>query len=385
MNVEDIKESVSLTAAAELMGIHVEPSKAGQPCYMCGGSSSLKTSNNKYFKCYKCGASGSVIDFVIKNGVAATVSDTISYLSPIAKSKPRTTYNLELAYNIYKKNYLTQPDAVDNYLESRGWIKDIDCGYATENVLQQSGLTINQIENLQLMTDYGEYYNNHVIFPVYNEYGRLIHFNARALDNRGLRWKSTKGTPPIHQCFYNHQALYKPTDTYLAICEGVSDCLSLLEVDIPAIAQFGINVDLSRHAEQFSKITHLLFFYDFDKYPLGSINQGQYKSWSQTMPEIIKLLKLINRQAYYIKLPNQSGIKDVNDWLMSISYDEHRCIDYINANVRPIAELAIEMYKDDPAKHHLIWELLAATKDTVTAEKFYTASNPIEYLMELHR
>ena len=32
MNIEDIKESVPLTAAAELIGVHIEPSKAGQRC-----------------------------------------------------------------------------------------------------------------------------------------------------------------------------------------------------------------------------------------------------------------------------------------------------------------------------------------------------------------
>ncbi len=368
--LESIKEQVTLSMAAKLFDVELLPNKAGQCCPACNGSSSLKTKDDRYFKCFKCGVSGSVIDFALVYGHITSISEVITKLKPLVKNWQPAANQSPLrakAYSIYKENLQSKPQVAHYYMESRGWdYSTIDCGLATPNCLQDAGLSTRVLQQIDLWDNY-DYYNNHLIFPVYNEYGALVHYSGRAIGNEPLRWKSSKGTPPIHNYFYNSTALYKPATTYLMICEGVSDCISLMQMGEPVIGQFGVNVDLSKHAEHFSKFDFLVFIYDHDRYPLGSTFAGEYKSWSQMMPSVANLAMLIRKPIYYLQLPKLSGIKDVNDWLLYIDYDLEQYKRHRGNYVVPVADLALEMYKDDVSKHQMLWKLISATSDKESA------------------
>lgn len=386
--IEAIKQQVTLSTAAGHFNTELLPNKSGQRCPVCNGSSSLKTKDDRYFKCFKCGVSGSVLDYVIAINKAATVSEAVTVLRPLVKhyESPRNFTSLKTkAFNIYKENLSSNASVARDYIESRGWdYNSIDCGLGTKGCLQEAGVSESLLTQIDLWDGY-DYYNNHLIFPVYNEHGALVHYSGRAVDpNNSVRWKSSKGTPPIHNYFYNSQALYKPKANYIIVCEGVSDCLSLMQLGEPVIGQFGVNVDLSKHAEHFSKFDFLLFMYDYDRYPLGNQFEGIYKSWSQMMPSVIKLATLIRKPIYHLELPNLSGIKDVNDWLLYIDYDIGSYKQYRNKNTAPISELAVSMYKDDPSKHLMLWRLLSATGDNLMAKKLLDIKDSqIDYLFEV--
>lgn len=386
--LEAIKQQVTLSMAAKHFDTYLLPNKSGQRCPVCNGSSSLKTKDDRYFKCFKCGVSGSVIDYVIAINKASTVSEAINLLKPLVKHyEPARNFNSlrTKIYNVYKQNLVDNKETASTYIESRGWdFSKIDCGLATKGCLQQAGISESLLSQVELWDGY-DYYGNHLIFPVYNEYGALVHFNARAIDsNNQLRWKSTKGTPAIQNYFYNSQALYQPKTNYLMVCEGVSDCLSLLQLGEPVIGQFGINVDLSKHAEYFSKFDFIVFVYDLDRYPLGHELAGVYKSWSQMMPEIVRLSMLIHKPLYYMKLPKLSGIKDINDWLVYVDYDQEVYKLHRSKHVAPVADLAIDMYKSDRSKHQMLWKLIASTYDTHSASLLLDKSlNITNYLLDI--
>lgn len=402
MDIQQIKETISIEDVCGSFDLHIEGHRSGQRCPFCGGSRSFSTKRNSYFKCYRCNLKGSVIDFVMHLGRASTVGEAIKVLNNISSSSESSDYLNEYlykktinilyrAFDIYKQNKEANTDVWQSYTLSRGWssiTERASIGLASPDILRNCGMSDEELTEVNLLTDYGEYYDNHLIFPVYNKYGQLVHFSGRALDDREVRWKSsnTKGQPPIHKHFYNSRALFNPTTTFLVVCEGVSDCLSMLELGVPCIGQFGINVNLTAFAEQFSKFDFLIFMYDFDRYALGTEKAGQYKSWSQMMPEIINLCSYINTPAFYMPLPNIAGIKDVNDWLKFIDYDYETYRSYGVKETRPIHQLALKMYRNDYDDHWLLWKLFsAAASAKKDAEDFFNSLNisPSDYLLEL--
>ena len=381
--LEAIKEQITLSMAAKQFNVELLPNKSGQRCPACGGSSSLRTKDDRYFKCFKCGAAGSVIDLAILCGQATTVTEAINLFKPLVRNHQYTSYASlkQKVYDIYKQNL---NHTAQFYAESRGWdYQSLDCGLATKGCLQAAGLSEITLQQVGLWDGY-DYYSNHLIFPIYSESGNLVHYCGRAIGNSEIRWKSSKGTPPITRYFYNSKELYNPSRSYLIVCEGISDCVSLMQLGESVIGQFGVNVDLSRHAEHFSKFDFIVFMYDYDKYPLGSPNAGTYKSWSQMMPEVIKLAMLIHKPLYNLRLPDLPTIKDINDWLLYIDYDKDIYTDYRNKHTAPIAELALEMYGHDLSKHQLLWRLVSATKDSVVAKQLLKSHSDVEqYLFDI--
>lgn len=394
MRSEQIKALVKLTDLDDRLNLNLnlQANKSGQPCTLCGGQKSLKTTDNRYFKCYKCGASGSVYDLLMlvtkcDFKSAHTQLNQLVSTNTITAAQGNNTSLYKKIFQAYQEEYKASHNKrkVDAYLESRGWLKPLEVGYADQSTLINYGLDRWQLEDAGFINEYGEYYKDYLVFPIYDRFNNLVHFSARAMGDQNLRWKSSNAKPPITNYFYNSQALYNPKSDYLVICEGVSDCVSLLQLDVPAIAQFGINVNLQQHAEPFSKFDYLIFVYDQDKYPLGTPLAGKYKSWSQTMPEVVKLLCSISKPAYYLPLPNRSGIKDINDWLMFIDYDLEEYCRYGANNFASIASLAYGMYKDDIDKHHILWQLFKATQDKKAALTLLKDSHlePVDYLLEL--
>lgn len=384
-----IKEQVTLSMAAGYFSVDLLPNKSGQRCPSCNGSSSLRTKDDRFFKCFKCGVSGSVIDLTLILSGAATVSDAITKLKPLVKDWSYTTPNSHSAlkskiYDVYRSNLYSRHSTAKDYIESRGWdYESIDCGLATKGCLQDAGISNSVLEQVDLWNNY-DYYTNHLVFPVYNEYGSLVHYSGRALFNTDVRWKSSKGSPAITNYFFNSRVLYQPNSSYIIVCEGISDCLSLMQMGEPVIGQFGINVEISKHAEHFNNFDYIVFTYDFDRFPLGSPNAGTYKSWSQMMPEIVKLASLLRKPIYYLRLPSLPGIKDINDWLLHIDYDIDTYKSYRNSNVTLITDLALEMYSDDKSKHQMLWKLLSAIGDKQEAWKLLSSQqDAVDYLFSI--
>ena len=368
------------TNAKRLLGLDFIDNKAGQACPVCKSDSSLKVSNDKYYKCHKCQSNGTIIDLLIATGYKKTVGEAFRCIGSDNNLYKDRLIDYQLAFDAYKQEFKhARCKAAEGYIKARGWVsEEFEVGLALNNTLRDAGLT-----GSTLVESYGEYFTNRLIFPIYNSAGKVIHLIGRAIDDSDLRWKASRGTPPITNFFYIPKRHHY---NYLFICEGVSDALSLHQLGVPVIGQIGVNVNLAASAQLVDLVKQakfVIFSYDYDKYAVGTDKAGEYKSWSSMMPAIIDLLSIVKKPAYHLPLPKLSGIKDINDWLLHIDYSAEAYLEYTTATIKPISDLTIEMYKEQPAKHNLIWKLLKATNDQKKAEVFLaTIDKPFhEYLM----
>lgn len=385
--IGELKELLTITQVSRLFDLNITGPRG--ECPVCNGSNSFKVTLDKRFQCFKCGITGSIIDLLLVTKKAESVSEAVKLLqkhvstSGTAQAYYRNKTIRDKIFEAYLYNSQQNSNIVERYCYSRGWKHLPVVGLATSSTcLRQQGISEFELKELELLYKDKEYYDNHLVFPVYDSLGNLKHYCGRALDNRELRWKSSKGSPSIDKYFYNSEQLYKPSENYLIICEGISDCLSLRELGLPTISQFGINVNLDSHCEHFNKFDYLIFIYDSDKYEIGSKKANQYKSWSITMPLVIDLICKIKKPVFYVKLPDKPGIKDLNEWLLSIDYNEEVFNNYIESNLKPLQELALAMYKEDIEKHKMYWRLLSATSDIKAAADMFKDKG-VEYLLEL--
>lgn len=397
--MDDLREHISLSQVAEKYNIHLLKKKGNTACPFCQGTSSLNVKNDKYFKCYRCDAKGSIFDLLILSGVCKDFSEALTRLSADFQidnsSFHRRNRLLLKIFHIYQDYYKENKEIVSEYADKRGWSHLPEVGYCpSKDALEKRGISVDELRETDLISymeerDAVEYYDNHLIFPVYDKRGYLRHLCGRALDNREVRWKSTKGHIAITNFFYNSEILYTPKENYLILCEGISDCVSLLQLGLPAIGQFGININLAYSAEYFSNFEYIVAVFDKDKYAIGTEQAGKYKSWSQMMPSLIDLLQITKKPIYYMLTPNISGVKDINDWLISIDYDKHEYLMYGLKNCRPISALAYRMYKDNIKDHPFIWKTLTYCPDADTEAKMskHVADNYDDwpsYLLQLH-
>lgn len=368
--VSELKELVSIEMLARRHNIGITNFNGSGRCPQCGGHKSLRVWNNSIFKCYRCDYKGDIFSLLTRGGIAKDFKEAIYLVRDIiGDTNSQAEYNyrgstLQQVFSIYKQTADNHRDIVENYFDSRGWDLDMlnkhEVGLSIKTTtLTDGGITPAQLDECELLINSREYYDNHLIFPVYNQSGRLIHLNGRALDNRKGRWISTSYSNGgnISRYFYNSKVLYKKEDDQadtLFLCEGVSDCFSLMHLTDNAIAQFGINVQQAPHHESFSKFDQIVAIFDNDKYAEGHPRAGEYKSWSQVVPNLVDLISFTKKPIYYLTVPNTCGIKDLNDWLISIDYDVDLFTEYVQKNAKPLTYLCMELYKDNIREHDYI-------------------------------
>lgn len=396
--IQQIKNEYSMLAVIDKFNItelNLDSSNKGA-CPVCANEKAFKVYDNN-FKCFRCGEHGDVLNLLVLTKRASSLDSAINLLSnkevPTFKKYKRRASALSEVYKVYEQHAKENKEVIFEYIGKRGWDKILynKIGLATPSLkIEHKGITTRHLKDCELLTNYGkDYYDNHIIFPVYNKYRSLVHLCGRALDDREVRWKSTKGEPSITKHFYNSDQLFFNSDSsnYLIICEGISDGVSLEQLGVPYISQFGIHVKLETYKEDFAKFDYLIFCYDRDKYPLGNDKVGEYKSWGPMLPKIIDLAISFKKPIYFLMTPNKPGIKDLNDWLLSIDYDFKEYAKYGRSNCTPIEELALEIYGDNLSNHKHIWRLLAANcsgDSELIAKRFLAQQKPQEqYLLDL--
>lgn len=378
-----IKDAVTLSQVASSFNIPISKSNGRCSCPFedCQDPKQFRVWNDRYFKCYRCGRQGSIFDLLIEfnhltlSEAAKAISSRLD-LGIQLRDYHQGAAARKKAWDIYQEVAQRHWNVVERYAHSRGWCDIPPVGLSlSPTTLSSHKLPVSYLQKGHLLNkQQREYYYNHLIFPVYNSNGDLVHFNARSLDPESdLRWMSSAGQPGINNFFYNSAALYQPQQTnYLMICEGVSDCVSLMQLEKSTIAQFGVQVSLVNHHEAFSQFDALIALYDRDKFELGREKQGQYKSWGPMLPSLIDLMSITRKPVYYLMTPDEPGIKDINDWLRTINYDQKLYAAYGSENLRPLSQLAIEVYGDQRELHSYIWKCLAVEKDEANQDVWFS-------------
>lgn len=386
MDIEVIKEQISLSKLAEGLEIEFTTGPGRHSCPFCQSNNSVKVIENKRFKCYVCNRGGDIFDFVQHAGLAKTFSEAgrliierfnleVSETSFLFKKKMKGMLS---AFSIYQKRSKEVFQIAEEYCLTRGWGKTFeegDFGVSDDpNLLTQHGMSANDIQDIGLLKKtcltesfspssnfkQRELFDNHLIFPIRSASGSIHHLQGRALSpNAPIRWLSDQSSPPISKSLYNVDRLKSFNQDYAVIVEGISDCRTLLEINEPCVATFSLTAPLVSFARDFRHCTHVLACFDRDKYPLGHPRQGEYKSWSQIIPHLCELAIQLKIPFFTWMVPSLSGVKDINDLFIHIDYDESVYRDMLAEQARPLHFLAFKVlyFSKNKLLHSLLWSL----------------------------
>ena len=381
MLAEELKEALTISKVASLLNIPLPTGQGNQPCPFCQSSKSFKVYYDKNYKCFKCGARGDIFGLVQHSGLSSNFTESLKLVSSLVgntagcRQYKSRIKGVEGAFSIYQNNARKQKELVSEYCLSRGWsktLKEQDFGFTNSaSFLQDNGMDTDKLEELGLLWSKNkELYDNHLVFPIRNSSGSVVHLQGRNLGvNPERRWLADKGTPSITNYLYNLDKV-KQSD-YAVIVEGISDCRSLIEIEEPAVATFGINIPLVSHAKDFKHCSHLLAIFDRDKYPLGTPQAGQYKSWSQITPYLCELAIELRIPIFTWKVPNLPGVKDLNDLFLELDYDSEAYKELLKKTAVPLHRMALEVFSasSNKAHHSLLWGLHEAVDEPAELDR----------------
>lgn len=341
-------------------------------CPRCGkGKLWIK---DDYFRCFKpgCEIHGDAITYVVtaksldfKHACEFLKQnfEAIDFLNlPLGdnhfKSKEQRARR-ELLGRIFNlcKQYKTTPQAI-TYLKSRGLDPDkIEYGFWPINsngnkdlISYYTGIKFAKLFELKLANHKNEeIFADRIIFPIKNLNGDVIYFQGRSLNpDANLRWLTSSNDSQYEQSvfsyFYNTDILRKDNRTVF-VCEGITDALSLQQLDFNVISSLNLYPPLLKYKHALDKVEYLIAFYDNDKHNLNSSCYAEYKSWNSVL-DILVDLKIMkpDLQIYCIMPPEQTGITDINEWLMSINFDYDKALDYIKCNITLLEEFLINKF-----------------------------------------
>ena len=284
------------------------------------------------FKCFNCNETGGPVDFIRRiEGVdfkrALEILDLKEY-RPMKKKyfhieTPKTEIKdqniLKKAVDYWTSNLYKNPAGI-SYLYSRGirsygLIKSLNIGYAPVKGLCQhlltAGYSKQQILDTGLVKE-GEngvydHFRNRVIFPVYDRNDIIRTVTSRTIDPE-QRIKHLHLSGEIHT-LYNERGI---DNSYIVLCEGIFDCLSLLQVGFNASALFGTGGLKPHMAERLRKTNKIFIAFDRDSNDAGT--KGLQRALG-----IFDSLKI--HQVYPLELPFIVGKKmDINDLFLGYGF-----------------------------------------------------------------
>jgi len=284
------------------------------------------------FKCFNCNETGGPVDFIQKmEGVdfkrALEILDIKEY-HPIKKKRSHTETPgtgirdqniLVRAVDYWTSNLYKNPAGI-SYLYSRGiisysLIRALNIGYAPPKGLYQHLLTAGYSK--QQLLDTGlvkegengmyDHFRNRVIFPVYDRNNIIRTVTSRTIDpEQKIKHLHLPGDIST---LYNERSI---DTSYVVLCEGIIDCLSLLQAGFNASALFGTGGLKPHMAEKLRKTNKIFLAFDRDS------NEAGTKGLQRALG-IFNSLKI--DQVYPLELPFIVGKKmDMNDLFLSYAF-----------------------------------------------------------------
>ncbi|MBL4828260.1 MAG: toprim domain-containing protein [Spongiibacteraceae bacterium] len=342
--INRLKKDISLLRLAERQGY--QPKKQGKDYALCCPFHEDKTPSliispkNNLFNCFGCGASGSVIDWVMKTE-RCTFRDAVTWLGdresiPLESSTDQTPMlesppPLSLAANAaddqallqrvitYYHETLKHSEEAKDYLKQRGLddpelIDVFTLGYANRSL----GLTLpeknrkagaevrGQLQRIGLYRDSGhEHFNGSLVIPVINQQGEITEVYGRKIFNN-LR----KGTPKHlylpgpHEGVFNLSCFTNPD---IILCESLIDALTFWRWDFKHVTtSYGTGGFTNELYEAFKhhEVKRALIAYDRDE------------AGNQTAEKVATKLQTIGVDCYRVLFPQ--GM-DANDYALKMT------------------------------------------------------------------
>ncbi|WP_022853891.1 DNA primase [Thermodesulfatator atlanticus] len=270
-----IKEVANIV---EVIGEHVSLKRSGRnylglcPFHADKKPSFTVNEERQIFHCFGCGVGGDVIAFYMKfhnldfvsavKELAARFNIPISFESKENEGKRAKLFEINEKARRFFENMLWASRAgerVRNYLKERGLsqkvAKAFGLGYAPASYdslashLKMAGVDLSLAETAGLLAKRadGSYYDrfrDRLIFPIFDQSGRVAGFGGRILDTGEPKYLNTPETPIYHKGsilygFYQTRAHIREAKMGFVV-EGYFDLLSLYEAGVrEAVATLG--------------------------------------------------------------------------------------------------------------------------------------------------
>ena len=199
MNIEELLSQVDIVEVVSYYIPDLKPVgrnfRALCPFHVEDTPSFFVSPEKQIFKCFGCGVGGNAITFVqkIENisfwEAIKKICDICSLPYPEDLSvEDKNRKNYEKILNFFKEKLETNLEVL-SYLENRGINQDIrkkfELGFAPQGyskVLKSLGFNLDFQRKIGLLNEnYYELFKDRIIFPIYNESGKLVGFAGRSI------------------------------------------------------------------------------------------------------------------------------------------------------------------------------------------------------------
>lgn len=242
----------------------------------------------QFFHCFGCGESGDVITFYMK-------IESLDFKEAINRLALQLGLDIKRENEYNKKEYilfdinsyaceffqkkLQNSKFAQDYLEKRQIKKNTQESFKLGYNPKDNSLIdfLLQKYSMKLLNESGVIANSYnifagrLIFPIADEYGRIVAFAGRALDeNQKPKYINTKETAIFskQKLFYGFDKAKNHIKDYLVVCEGYFDCIRLHQEGIEsAIATMGTNLS-DFHIRLIKRHTNKIYF-NFDSDEAG--------------------------------------------------------------------------------------------------------------------
>lgn len=271
MHTDLIAEIKSRVQLAQLVSNYVQVRKSGNNFVCCcpfpdhsDGTPSFYIRNERY-KCFGCGRTGDVINFV-QTYMNMTTSQAVKHLaqqagiamhSSIHKSHRVNPlrYTLNAAQQLYT-TALSQHRAALHYLQSRG-INDparYNIGWCGNGLLPEASTEL--LQRTGLVKNGRAFFYNRVMFPVSDSRG-ICGFGGRVISADA---KPKYLNSPQTELFDKSKLLYSPSHVgkNLFLVEGYIDAIALSQHGMRAIAPMGTSIS-EHHLEDLWRIDTCIY------------------------------------------------------------------------------------------------------------------------------
>ncbi|MFQ0991415.1 DNA primase [Gilliamella apicola] len=316
-----ILDLIARASILDVISKRVKMKKKGNNYFGCCPFHDEKTASfslnekKQIYYCFGCGASGSVVNFLMQyerlsfpeaieelasmQGIQVPYTDNDN--NQMAQSKQiesrnirRDLYTLMAKITNFYQQQLALSTSIDahKYLEQRGLNTEIIARYKIGYAPSSSQLTFQHIvktkneaelydkAGMSVNSDRGnrfDRFRGRIMFPIRDRQGNVIAFGGRTIINDSAKYLNSPETPIFHKGFQLY-GLYEALETnrnpkQLIIVEGYMDVVSLAQYGIDyAVAALGTATSEEHIKLLFRATDSVIFCYDGD-------NAGRNAAW----------------------------------------------------------------------------------------------------------
>ncbi len=327
------------------------------------------------YKCFACGASGNVFNFVMDYehvpfrealsilGNRAGIKVSGNFDNKNTKNEPYYKV-LELALKYYQNNINTvQGKHAKEYLKGRGIsediIKEFGIGLSLKKndsltkLLEEKGYSLKVLNDLGLSSNTNDTYINRIMFPLHDLNGRCIGFSGRIYNNEDTnKYLNTKETPIFKkgELIYNYHIARDAARTkkYVIVMEGFMDVIRASTIGYKNVVALMGTAMTKEQANLIKRLSNdIILCFDGDDAGLhADLVNGEALTKMGLNPKVIVLSNNEDPDTYILKNGKESFDKLVKD---AIPWSDYK-INSLKKNVNMKSDLEVANYINNVIK-----------------------------------